>query len=122
MAEENQKPYAGSFIQITMAGNLVVCDPLTGEETFFTANEERTVFTNPKGNGFSMEQIILFVDNRLRMRVEQEFAKMEAEEKAAAQPAAPAAPAAERPNFCVHCGAKLAPDAKFCTSCGAAIQ
>lgn len=25
-------------------------------------------------------------------------------------------------NFCTHCGAKLEEDAKFCTSCGKAIN
>ena len=45
--DEQTSTTAEKFVQITKAGNLVVLDPLTLTETFFTANEAHDLPYNP---------------------------------------------------------------------------
>ena len=68
---EQASTTAEKFVQITKAGNLVVLDPLTLTETFFTANEAHDRFTNPKGEELKAEEILIAVNERLRQAFEQ---------------------------------------------------
>lgn len=105
--DEQTSTTAEKFVQITKAGNLVVLDPLTLTETFFTANETHDRFTNPKGEELTAEEILIAVNERLR----QAFEQLKAE-----------APATGGDRFCQNCGKPLVEGDSFCRHCGKKIE
>ena len=108
---EQASTTAEKFVQITKAGNLVVLDPLTLTETFFTANEAHYRFTNPKGEELTAEEILIAVNERLR----QAFEQLKAEQKFEA-------PTTGGDRFCQYCGKPLVEGDSFCCNCGKKIE
>ena len=109
--DEQTSTTAEKFVQVTKAGNLVVLDPLTLTETFFTANEAHDRFTNPKGETFKAEEILIAVNERFR----QAFEQLKAEQKAEA-------PTTGGDRFCQNCGKPLVEGDSFCRNCGKKIE
>lgn len=108
--DEQTSITAEKFVQITKAGNLVVLDPLTLTETFFTANEAHDRFTNPKGEAFKAEEILIAVSERLR----QAFEQLKAEQH-------PDGTQSSGNRFCQYCGKPLVEGDSFCRNCGKKI-
>ena len=108
---EQASTTAEKFVQITKAGNLVVLDPLTLTETFFTANETHDRFTNPKGEELTAEEILIAVNERLRQTFEQLMAEQKSE-----------ATATGGDCFCQYCGKPLVEGDSFCRHCGKKIE
>ncbi|MBO6187842.1 MAG: zinc ribbon domain-containing protein [Prevotella sp.] len=109
--DEQTSTTAEKFVQITKAGNLVVLDPLTLTETFFTANETHDRFTNPKGEELTAEEILIAVNERLRQAFEQLMAEQNSE-----------ATATGGDRFCQYCGKPLVEGDSFCRHCGKKIE
>lgn len=109
--DEQTNTTAEKFVQITKAGNLVVLDPLTLTETFFTANETHDRFTNPKGEELKAEEIIIAVNERLR----QAFEQLKAEQKSESTTMG-------GNRFCKYCGKPLIEGDSFCRNCGKRIE
>ena len=108
---EQASTTAVKFVQITKADNLVVLDPLTLTETFFTANEAHDRITNPKGEELKAEEILIAVNERLR----QAFEQLKAEQKSEAT-------ATGGDRFCQYCGKPLVEGDSFCRHCGKKIE
>lgn len=113
--DEQTSTTAEKFVQITKAGNLVVLDPLTLTETFFTANEAHDRFTNPKGETFKAEEILIAVNERLRQAFEQLKAEQKSEQK-------PETTTTGGNRFCQYCGKPLVEGDRFCRNCGKKIE
>jgi hypothetical protein len=109
--DEQTSTTAEKFVQITKAGNLVVLDPLTLTETFFTANETHDRFTNPKGEELKAEEILIAVNERLS----QAFEQLKAEQK-------PESTTMGGNRFCKDCGKPLIEGDSFCRNCGKRIE
>ena len=128
---ETKKEFtAMDFLTFTVAGNVVVTDPVTGKEFLCFRNPDNT-FTDSRDNQqLKAEEIYAIVE----LRIEQAH-KMDAEieanaaQEAAAQQAPPppsASPSATEmpstPKFCRNCGAPWTAGMTFCTKCGTPVS
>lgn len=95
------------LMQMTLAGNLVILDPVTRREQFFEANEAHNRFTNAKGQEFTLDELARATAERLRHTAEQHHAGQQPE---------------TRNRFCQYCGKPLVEGDHFCRHCGKKIE
>lgn len=140
---ETKKEFtAMDFLTFTVAGNVVVTDPVTGKEFLCFRNSDNT-FTDSRDNQqLKAEEIYALVELRIEQahKIDAEIEARAAQEAAAQQtpppPPAPSAPSpsgeaapppppptgtASAPKFCSNCGAPLMDGSKFCTKCGTPV-
>lgn len=127
---ETKKEFtAMDFLTFTVAGNVVVTDPVTGKEFLCFRNPDNT-FTDSRDNQqLKAEEIYALVELRIEQahKMDAEIEAKAAQEAAAQQmPPPPPAPsstaeAPAAPKFCGSCGAPLMAGMKFCTKCGAPV-
>ncbi|MBP3214284.1 MAG: zinc ribbon domain-containing protein [Bacteroidaceae bacterium] len=141
---ETKKEFtAMDFLTFTVAGNVVVTDPVTGKEFLCFHNPDNT-FTDSRDNQqLKAEEIYALVELRIEQahKMDAEIEARAAQEAAAQQtpppPPAPSAPSpsgetapppppptgtASAPKFCGNCGAPLMTGGKFCTKCGTPVE
>ena len=112
------------FITITTAGNIVVTDPVTGDEYLCFRQEDNTFIHSVNKEVLTIKDICIATLQRMAMarEIDQKIAetkKAEAEKAAkGTKTAKRQAPKQQAKNFCMHCGAPLAPGDKFCMNCG----
>ena len=134
---ETKKEFtAMDFLTFTVAGNVVVTDPVTGKEFLCFRNPDNT-FTDSRDNQqLKAEEIYALIQLRIEQahKIDAELEAKAAEEAKAAQQQTPPPPppqaadasqapasAPQAPKFCGNCGAPLIPGTKFCTKCGKPI-
>ena len=134
---ETKKEFtAMDFLTFTVAGNVVVTDPVTGKEFLCFRNPDNT-FTDSRDNQqLKAEEIYALIQLRIEQahKIDAELEAKAAEEAKAAQQQTPPPPppqavtpspspasAPQVPKFCGNCGAPLIPGTKFCTKCGKPI-
>lgn len=127
---ETKKEFtAMDFLTFTVAGNVVVTDPVTGKEFLCFRNPDNT-FTDSRDNQqLKAEEIYALVELRIEQahKIDAEIEARAAQEAAAQQtPPPPPAPSSTAevpaaPKFCGSCGAPLMAGMKFCTKCGAPV-
>lgn len=126
---ETKKEFtAMDFLTFTVAGNVVVTDPITGKEFLCFRNEDNTFTHSLNNQKVTAEEIYAVLQQRIeeakKVDAEIEKAKTAEETKAAAQQTPPPPPpsatqqAPQTPMFCSNCGTPLIPGTKFCTKCG----
>ena len=114
--EQKKEFTAMDFLTFTVAGNVVVTDPVTGKEFLCFHNPDNT-FTDSRDNQqLKAEEIYALVE----LRIEQ-AQKMDAEAEAKAAQEAANQQATPPPRFCAKCGTPILSEAKFCTKCGAPV-
>jgi hypothetical protein len=140
--EQKKEFTAMDFLTFTVAGNVVVTDPVTGKEFLCFHNPDNT-FTDSRDNQqLKAEEIYALVELRIEQahKIDAENEARAAQEAAAQQtpppPPAPSAPSpsgetapppppptgtASAPKFCGNCGAPLMDGSKFCTKCGTPV-
>ncbi len=111
MESQQEMTPAERLIQVTLAGNLVILDPIKGTEKFYTANDTHDRFTNDRGEEFTAEEIVAAVNERLVEAVQQRMAS-DRQTTAAQQ---------QNHAFCASCGKPLVPGDRFCRHCGSHI-
>ena len=109
--EEKKELTAMDFLTFTVAGNVVVTDPITGKEFLCFRNEDETFTHSLINQKVTAEDICILLQQRI-----EEAKKVDAEIEA--QTALKAEQASPTPKFCPNCGAPVIPGGKFCTKCG----
>lgn len=120
---------AMDFITITQAGNIVVTDPVTGDEYLCFRQEDNTFIHSVNKEVLTIKDICIATLQRMALarEIDQKIAekkKTEAENAAKGvktdkqQTSKKQAPKQQSKNFCIHCGAPLSPGDKFCMNCG----
>lgn len=146
---ETKKEFtAMDFLTFTVAGNVVVTDPVTGKEFLCFRNPDNT-FTDSRDNQqLKAEEIKALIQFRIEQahKIDAENEAKAAQEAAAQQtpppppppsvpsPSAPSPSGEETPpppppigtvsvpKFCGNCGAPLMVGEKFCTKCGTPVE
>ncbi len=120
--ETKKELTAMDFLTFTLAGNVVVTDPVTGTEFLCLRKQDNAFVHTLTKEVLTADDICRAVMQRMAMaqKIDQEI---DAAKEAKAQPAAPEqAPPTWQPRFCIRCGAPLGPTDKFCMRCGTAVQ
>lgn len=112
MDTQQEMTPAERLIQVTLAGNLVILDPIKGTEKFYTANETHDRFANDRGEEFTADELVAAVNERLLQAAKQHLANKQQ------------ATATQQQNhaFCTNCGKPLVPGDRFCRHCGKHIE
>ena len=128
---ETKKEFtAMDFLTFTVAGNVVVTDPVTGKEFLCFRQQDNTFIDSRDNQKLTPEQIYALVELRIEQaqKMDAENEAKAAQEAAAQQTPTPPPPAPSStaeapaaPKFCGSCGAPLMAGMKFCTKCGAPV-
>ena len=115
---ETKKEFtAMDFLTFTVAGNVVVTDPVTGKEFLCFRQQDNTFIDSRDNQKLTPEQIYALVE----LRIEQ-AQKMDAEAEAKAAQEAANQQATPPPRFCAKCGSPIFAETKFCTKCGTPVE
>lgn len=122
------------FLTVTQAGNIVVTDPVTGNEFLCFRQKDNTFIHSISKEVLTVEEIGRAVMQRIAIAKQVDELH---EAKAHAQKPMTVAPPPlqqqqqqlqqqqlqqqQQPKFCIHCGAQLIPGDKFCIRCGKAL-
>ena len=100
------------FLTFTVAGNVVVTDPITGDEMLFLKQQDNTFLHPVSKKSLTAKEICIAVMQRIGQarQLDEKMAAEKQNEKTAS-----------KKRFCMNCGEPIYPGDKFCTNCGKAI-